>query len=205
MYNKYYIGTYNLHTKRDVSAAAVAVGFREIFSDEIIVESHAQFCYFLSPSFPVLPPAKSHVGVLLNKHNIIIMYYITPIYVYVHAIYIRNNILLLYTYGAASARTQHSLTLMAQEWYLQRCRAPRLLFFFFIFHFILFIFHCRYKTDCRANLWTSSYISSAVSRSTHNILYRAVRHKNTYIYSVCSQIGSRAFILLLLLFRSIYF
>lgn len=58
--------------------------------------------------------------------------------------------------------------------------------FFFIFHFLLFIFRCRYKTDRRANLWASSYISSAVSRSTHNILYRAVRHNNTYVSTVSS-------------------
>lgn len=111
-----------------------------------------------------------------------------------------NNNILLYVYGAAGARTQHSLTLMAQEWCLQRCRAPRSLFS--SFYFPLSLQDGLPRKSLRELIYL---LRRFAEHRSINILYRAARHNNTYIDGVCSQIGSRAFILLLLLFRCIYF
>lgn len=73
------------------------------------------FVIFSRPRSPFVPTAKTHVGVLLNKHNIIIMYYITPIYVYAHAIYVRNNISLLYARCRRCAHAALANTIMAQD------------------------------------------------------------------------------------------
>lgn len=94
------------------------------------------------------PPAISHVGVLLNKHNIIIMHYITPIRTHTraHNTSIRNNILL---YGTAARSNTNGSGVVS--------RTP--FAFYFCIIFFSFIFSAVVIRRIAVQICASSHIS----------------------------------------------